>query len=465
VNVNLIAAFLGAVVFAQSFAATGPSSSAPPYLVPAASGVEFTSILTAGDAAGSGRQAGVYRMAGIPDGLGAYDNGDGSMTVLMNHELGRSSGAVHAHGSTGAFVSQWKIRKRDLKVLDGQDLIRSVELWDDKSRAYVEGAGNGFSRFCSADLAAPTAFFNRKSGKGLRDGRIFMNGEEDSQGRPRGFAHLVDGSRHGTSYELPLLDGHPFENLLASPHAQDRTIVAATEDGGANKVYFYLGAKQATGNPIEKAGLANGRMYELKIEGYSDDDAATGFKSGPFVLAGEGGTTLARPEDGAWDTVNPNRFYFVTTANFKGNSRLWEVMFHDIGQPERGGTIRVLLDGAAAGVKMMDNITVDGEGNVYIQEDVGNDAHLGQVWKFNPRSGALTCLARHDPEFFSKGAAAFLTQNEESSGIIEVTALLKGTDGYDTTRNRFFLLDVQAHYPVEGDIVEGGQLLLMKVAR
>ncbi len=47
-------------------------------------------ILTVGDSVNT-KLDGVspYRMVGIPDGLGAYDNGDGTFTVLMNHELGQ----------------------------------------------------------------------------------------------------------------------------------------------------------------------------------------------------------------------------------------------------------------------------------------------------------------------------------------------------------------------------------------
>jgi hypothetical protein len=464
-KISALVAFLWAAASTQCCAATGASSSDPPYLIPAKPGVEFTSILTAGDAVASRQGEGVYRKVGIPDGLGAYDNGDGSITVLMNHELSRGSGAVRMHGSKGAFVSRWQVRKRDLVVLDGQDLIKTVNLWNADRQTYVKGAATGFSRFCSADLAAPTAFFNRKTGKGFGEGRIFMNGEEDAFVASRGFAHVVTGSQQGTSYELPKFGHHPFENLLASPYEQDKTIVAANEDGGAKKVYFYIGEKQAKGNPVEMAGLSDGRTYELKIEGYAGDDPDTGFKSGRFSLVAEGGTTLSRPEDGAWDTADPNRYYFVTTANYKGNSRLWVVVFHDIRQPERGGTIRVLLDGAAAGVKMMDNITVDLDGNIYIQEDVGNNPHLGRVWMFDPHTRALTNLARHDPPRFLEGSAGFITQDEESSGIIEVSDLFKGVKGYDTARNRYFLLDVQAHYPIGGEIVEGGQLLLMKVAK
>ncbi len=32
-------------------------------------------------------------MVGIPDGLGAFDNHDGTFTVLMNHELGNTARA------------------------------------------------------------------------------------------------------------------------------------------------------------------------------------------------------------------------------------------------------------------------------------------------------------------------------------------------------------------------------------
>ena len=118
-------------------AATGPSSSQAPYLVPTAQGVAVTSIISVGDAAANG-----YRMVGIPDGLGAYDNGDGTFTVTMNHELGNTSGAVRAHGSMGAFVSKWTIRKSDLKVLAGQDMVQSaadVFTWDTTKNTWVAG--------------------------------------------------------------------------------------------------------------------------------------------------------------------------------------------------------------------------------------------------------------------------------------------------------------------------------------
>ena len=73
----VLASLAGAAHAAQ---VTGPSSSASPYLVPAPgapAGINVTSILTVGDTVSHASGSGTYRMVGIPDGLGAYDNGDG----------------------------------------------------------------------------------------------------------------------------------------------------------------------------------------------------------------------------------------------------------------------------------------------------------------------------------------------------------------------------------------------------
>jgi hypothetical protein len=135
--------------------ASGPSSSASPYLVRSQPGVVLKSILTVGDSVNA-KPDGVtpYRMVGIPDGLGAFDNGDGTFTVLMNHELGNTSGIVRAHGAKGAFVSKWVIRKDDLEVLDGEDLIRDIATWNPTTSAYNAAAqGVTLGRLCSASLA------------------------------------------------------------------------------------------------------------------------------------------------------------------------------------------------------------------------------------------------------------------------------------------------------------------------
>ena len=101
-------------VLVSAYAFIGPSSSAPPYVLGADPTVITASILTTGDAVGG------YRLAGIPDGLGAFDNYDGTFTLLVNHEISSSLGVARAHGAKGAFVSKWIIHKGTLAVLHGR---------------------------------------------------------------------------------------------------------------------------------------------------------------------------------------------------------------------------------------------------------------------------------------------------------------------------------------------------------
>ena len=113
----------------------GPSSSQPSFVVPSVPGVTTTAIMTVGDSVNK-KPDGVtpYVMVGIPDGLGAYDNHNGTFTVLMNHEIpvnvaggvATPLGEPRAHGNAGAFVSMWTIRKSDLSVLKVEDIIPNI---------------------------------------------------------------------------------------------------------------------------------------------------------------------------------------------------------------------------------------------------------------------------------------------------------------------------------------------------
>src|SRR4030095_608605 len=86
-----VAASIVGITTAFGNAITGPSSSESPYLLRARPGVVTFSVFTVGDSVNF-KPDGVtpYRMVGIADGLGAYDNGNGTFTVVMNHEIGGS---------------------------------------------------------------------------------------------------------------------------------------------------------------------------------------------------------------------------------------------------------------------------------------------------------------------------------------------------------------------------------------
>lgn len=464
----VLAALLLAVTVAGVSAAgpiQGPSSSQTPYIVPTGLGTSV-SLLTVGDSVNNKPDGTPYRLVGLPDGLGAFDNGDGTFTLLVNHELRETAGATRAHGAKGAFVSKWVIEKGTLRVLHGEDLIQNVATWNVAAGAYNSPAkGVAMSRLCSADLPPLTAFYNPASGLGY-NGRIFMNGEE-SGAEGRAFAHLMD----GTSYELPYLGKFSWENSVAHPNTGNTTVVVGTDDGTGGQVYVYVGAKTASGNPIEAAGLSGGALFGVKVDGYPTEDAANGIPSGTrFSLhdfgyvanwtgaqlesasVANGVTSFQRPEDGAWDPRSPRDFYFVTTASFSGNSRLWRLRFDDPANPAAGGVIDMLLDGTE-GPKMMDNIGLNRRGQVLIQEDPGNQAHIAKIWRYVIASDSVTEVAQFDPDRFTPGAPGFLTQDEESSGIIDVQQIMGPG---------WFLLTAQAHYNIgDAELVEGGQLIAL----
>ncbi|MBU1690496.1 MAG: DUF839 domain-containing protein [Gammaproteobacteria bacterium] len=505
-HIALLVSSAMAVMAMNAMAAQGPSSSLTPYVNAIAPGVKFTSILTAGDIAGNG-----YRMSGIPDGLGAYDNGDGTITVLMNHEIDNLNGVVRAHGAKGSFVSEWVINKRTLRVISGGDLIKNVFGWNAANQQSDDFASTvTFSRFCSADLASQRAFFNPRSGLGSH-ARIFLNGEE---GGATGYAvaHVATGPSKGSSFILGKFNAATnasggsaiggWENLLANPFPQDKTVVIGINDGGtgimSNALVVYAGTKTNTGSEADKAGLTNGVAKFVNVDGIVNEISNAVTRTSAIVsdmrfsLSDTASTHFSRPEDGAWNPRKPNEFYFVTTDQLdktdltggtqKGGTRLWRLTFDDIKNIDAGGKIDIMLDSSsmAGGVgvdkpNMFDNISVNVDGTITLQEDVGNAEHNGKMWQFNPVDGSFTLLSKYDPALFGdivggSFVAGTHTKDEESSGVIDITRLLDRHDG-----KKYELFVVQDHASAaslqaigalnaEADPVamyQGGQLVLM----
>ncbi len=443
---------------------TGPSTAQSPFIKPVGSGREFTSILTVPETVNN------YKMCGIPDGMGAFDNGDTTFTLVLNHEIGNTLGVARAHGSIGAFVSKWIIKKSDLSVVSGSDLIHNVNLWNGTSYTTYNSANPSslaaFGRFCAADLPLVSAFYNSASGLGTQE-RIFMNGEETGN-EGRAFAHIITGSNAGTTYELPCLGKFSWENSVASPASGVKTVVAGTDDVTGGQVYFYVGNKTNTGTEIEKAGLSGGKLYGVKVSGLSSEvNASIPSQETAFSLVDlgyvqnmtgaalqtasntAGVTAFLRPEDGSWDPSSTNDFYFNTTNTFNDPSRLWRLHFTNVANPELGGTITAVLDGTE-GQKMLDNITIDNYGHILLQEDPGNQEHIAKIWQYTIATDDLELAGEHDPGRFKSGGANFLTKDEESSGVIDVQSILGPG---------MFLLTSQAHYGIPGEAVEGGQIM------
>ena len=523
----LVAAATTVSLSAQSLI-QGPSSSQSSYLTPTAPGWSATAIMTVGDRVG-GLPAG-YMFAGIPDGLGAYSNGDGTMTVLANHEIGATQttppvllGTARAHGAAGGFVSKWVINTSTWQVISGGDFVTSPTnqmMWDTTANA---GAGNwvartasnpyAYLRPCSADLPKLEAFYDASNGGTGYNGLIFLNGEETGA-EGKGLAWIVTGTEAGKVYELPHHGKYSWENALArsnyglSPSATNllQTVVVGTDDTTPGEVYVYIGTKNNTGNAVQKAGLANGLTYGLKVltaTGYTGDilfENATGI-TGTFglaqifdnaTLANKTGaqfqaeslrlkvTQFARPEDAQW--IDEDSLVFATTgATVNGvaniTAKIYQLDFNSDatnGILTTGGNIKVLVNSAnltgkdGAKAASFDNLTLGEDGLLYIQEDPGSREYVAKHWVVNPLAGnqaaveaSAVQIFESDRSRFTTGAVNFQTIDEEHSGIIDITSIV--ADGI--TGSKWFLVATQNHAAATGanaaTLVEGGQFIAL----
>ena len=309
------------------------SSSQSPYLIPSQPGVVTKAIFTVGDSANL-KPDGVtpYRMVGIPDGLGAYDNGDGTFTLLMNHELGNAVGTPRAHSNIGAFVSEWIINKSDLSVVSIRDFIgdtSSIYLSDNIPETgalhsgFLPGNTTIFARLCSADLGAASAHLWTDPATGTTygtDALIFQSGEESggTQLTPQGpearidfgrqFAFIatddsnIPGNQANSAYELPHAGLFPWENNLVNPLSQRKTIVMGMDDSTPGQVYVWVGDKQNSGNVVERAGLtrqsSNDNLYVIKVNGLTPDasGATNEDRATPSVAASPSRTRAMCPD-------------------------------------------------------------------------------------------------------------------------------------------------------------------------
>jgi hypothetical protein len=484
------------------------AADAPVYLISASDGAALTVIATTGDTI-SGEV-----LRGIPDGMGALKNADGTLTLLSNHEISTSADIASKKdtGTWGSSISKMTFNPATKKITKMENWMKNMSYynyttekwgstWEQSLPAGTPATDsygaiigtNGINRLCSGDLVAAGGFsYSEKDAKtkktvtyGYKDA-VYLTGEEGSEDQSRAFAFDADGN----GMQLPKLGLAPWENFLTKPGTGKTTIVMGNEDGNAtdSQLYMYVGTKQTTGaNFAEKAGLTNGKLYTIALENYRTDNAVRAAAKGTKIKVGfneintnpkygklgtmsqANGTTFSRVEDGEFDSKNPNVYYFVTTESNKDplattprpgatysrdGGALWKMTFADAKDPFKGATMEMLLNGTEAPyLTKPDNITIDDE-YILIQEDPGNNAHIARLVAYRKSDGKIAEIAKFDEQYFITGAAKFMTQDEESSGIINVNKFLKASG--DTKSHYFLNAQVHAKLSVaRPDLVSG----------
>lgn len=456
--------------------------SKPVYLLSANPAVTIDPIATTGDKIGG------LIVRGIPDGMGAYDNGQGGITILSNHEVAINDAIAKKSASTtstwGATITKFNYSPNSHTITSASNLFNDVNFWNYNTGAYQktpiggepknnakDSFGWGISRFCSATFSPAGTFIYNGVGY---DGALFTTGEEVGDSS-RGFAFDM----FGNGWQLPRMGMLSFETISPTRKPGINTVAIGNEDGSAtdSQLHLYVGKKQNTGSVVDKAGFTNGDLYVLNAGTIPTDNIfrTTVAKNTPVDVnfkkiewntdvtsfakgARENGMTFARIEDGEWDPKNPDVYYFITTESNKdpvatkenpnepGISRdggaLWRLTFKDAQNPLLGAKLEMLLNGGEAPyLSKPDNMTVTSNGVVVIQEDPGNNAHVSRVVAYQIATKKLAVIAEFDKQYFSSTGSNYMTQDEESSGIIDVTHLLAKNG--DT--NTYFFLNAQVH--------------------
>jgi hypothetical protein len=236
---------------------------------------EFTNGLNAGDS--------VYTPTGIFDGLGAYDNQDGTITLLANSELNATVGYPYLVGEvalTGARISKFIIDKDvNDNATDGYQsaIIKGGIAYDtiiDANGNRVTSAAQlngGLARFCSSSLEEANKFGPRR---GFVD-RTYLTGEESSEG----LNYALD-TKTDTMYALPGLGRAGWETAIQVDTGSRKTVGVLLMDDNTAPAYLWV-AEKATAKSasyLERNGLAaeQGNLYTWVPTGGSiGSDAGT----------------------------------------------------------------------------------------------------------------------------------------------------------------------------------------------
>ena len=475
-------AVVAAIAVAGSLTAATWPTKKPIYMISSNSAVSLNPIVTTGDVIAGN----VIR--GIPDGMGAFDNGRGGITLLSNHEVAINDAiakqSAKDNAPWGSTITKFNYSVNGKGITSAENLFNNVSFFNYNTSKYVDtpiggepknaakdSFGWGISRFCSATFSpAGTFIFN---GVGY-EGALFTTGEEVGDSS-RGFAFDM----FGNGWQLPRMGMLSFETIAPTRKPGLNTVAIANEDGSAtdSQLHLYIGKKQSTGTAVDKAGLTNGDLYVLNAGSIPTDNIfrTTISKKTPVDVtfkkiewntdvtsfakgARENGMTFARIEDGEWDPKNPDVYYFVTTESNKdpvatkesplepGIARdggaLWRLTFKDAQNPLLGAKLEMLLNGGEAPYLFKpDNMTVTKDGVILLQEDPGNNAHVSRIVAYQVSTGKLVTIAEFDKKYFSTSGTSFMTLDEESSGIIDATSLIARPGD----NNSYFFFNAQVH--------------------
>ena len=419
------------------------------------SDLKITSLITNGEFTNGTTPGSVYVPPGIFDGQGAYSNGDGTYTLLVNHEVGADKAYGYTAEGLNAVVTGSRISRLivDIDADDNrangfQSRIVSGGLAYDK---VIGTDTNGFDRFCSANLVEANSF---GTNRGFAD-RIFLTGEEVFGGGGGAF-YALD-TANSDLYEVKAFGKGTWESATAIDTGSTNTAAVLLFDDAKAPLYLWVGEKTPGGGFLERNGLseAKGALYtyvptpalrETGVDatpGPDSDDLKALALGAPLAggwvkiekPAGKasyadltdaelrtlatslGALQLSRIEDGEVNPLNGQQVAFVSTGtkdftngDLYGN--VYTLGFADAFAPDGSlattgaSTLRIIYDAdrladPTSGLRNPDNMTWSADGFLYLQEDRANgggtDVAVGNFGTTEASIWKLNPSGRVDP--------------------------------------------------------------------
>jgi hypothetical protein len=411
-----VAGVLAAVGLAGS--APGFKTARPAQLAPMAPGVIVDPILSVGDIV----PGTTYQMSGIPDGLGAYKDGQNRLHVLMNHELGRTFPALPP--GVDARISKVTLNRDTHGVL---------------SATYLFNGSEGFERFCSSTLeviqGTPYYFTGEEAINAGHDGSsIVMNAETGAWSETPHFGHI----QHENVVPVERLkkfvvvttddDFRVGQPALLMAYIADSFEDAVSGDPSKGSLYVWKASNPSdTAFTIDKGETIPGEFVPIT---QAENANSTTVKA---AAVAKGAFRFARLEDIATAQQHAGRLYFADTGKV-GEATLRGRLYRLDIEPSdpTKASVTLLLDGDQ-GDDMVNPDNLDTSvHSVVIQEDRESAfrAIHNRVLVYDIDSGTLQPVARVNT------TPPLPPGQWESSGVINAQTLLG---------NDWWIVDVQAH--------------------
>ena len=424
---------------------------------------EFTNGLKSGDS--------VFAPVGIFDGLGAYDNGDGTYAVLANAELGSTAGMpylVDGVALTGARISKFIVDK-DLDNDASNGYQSTVIAGGLAYRGIVDANGNrvtdaaqingGFNRFCSGSFEAANQFGDSR---GFADS-LYLTGEEADEG----LFYALD-TETDIIYALAGLGRGGWETAIQVDTGSRNTVGVLLMDDNTAPIYLWVGEKSDSKSAdfLERNGLAadQGNLYTWAPTG---DSIGTGAgtagvpdsadlkalalgtaAAGRWLLVGSGtevagwnedtlrananalgALQLSRLEDANINPLNGQQVVFATTGNsaFGGADTFGNLITLDLGAAFNGNGL--ISSSNATGLKVI----YDGDRQIGAW-DAANGNNNGVIDTAEEGGFGATIIRNLDNLTWSKDGSIYVQEDrsvssayfaQQEASIFKVSATAK----------------------------------------